>query len=183
MKVCRSLMSLVPLPSAFLLSFTVSAALAVACSSSSQPDTPAANCSYYQSTFTADAGGSDAGPAPALCLPSDIATADASVNVACTLLVALPGSGGQSACAAAGLQAPDATTLSQVNANVPSTQGHPTCLVPSCAGASCATACSTGTSAAWCTVSGSGGCGRGIALSAPAVVSGGTYVVGCLAGC
>jgi len=166
----------------------VSAVLAGACSSSSQPDTPAANCSYYQNTFMdlapgpGDAGGADAGSPPAICLPSDIATADASANLACTLLVALPELGAQSACSQAGLQAPDATTLSQVNANVPTTQGHPTCLVPSCAGASCATACSTGTSAAWCTVGGPG-CQRGISLSAAAMVRGGTYVVGCLAGC
>jgi hypothetical protein len=165
-----------------------SAAVVGACSSSSQPDTPAANCSYYQNTFMElapgpnDAGGGDAGSPPAICLPSDVATADASATLACTLLVALPQLGPQSACAAAGFQTPDATTLSQVTTNVPTTQGHPTCLVPACAEASCATACSTGTAAAWCTV-GSAGCERGITLSATAVVRGGTYVVGCLEGC
>ncbi len=173
--------------SSFRFAFALSA-LAAACSSSSQPDTPAANCSYYQNTFMdlapgpSDAGGADAGSAPAICLPSDIATADASANLACTLLVALPALGGQSACVAAGLQAPDPTTLSQVNANVPTTQGHPTCLVPSCTGPSCVTACSTSAAAAWCTV-GSASCERGIALSSTAVVRGGTYVVGCLEGC
>ncbi len=168
----------------------------LACSSSSAPDMPAANCSYFQTTLSlpgasvsdaGDAGNAgdagDAGAPPAWCLPSDIATADASTGLACTVLVALPGKGSESACTGAGLTPPDATTLMQAQSNFPQLASQPLCLVPACSGAACATECVDGSAAAWCAVTSASSCEKSLAVSPAARVTGATYVVACLAGC
>jgi hypothetical protein len=84
--------------------------------------------------------GSDGGGGA--CLPAKLPTA-AGGTTTCVLLEILPGVGGESACAAPGLSAPDADTVATLQARASVASTTPVCQVtqlPASAGGSCASA-------------------------------------------